>query len=294
MATTLSPAQISDFIENGFLKIESGFPAEVAHEWAGTAFDRLGIDADDKSTWNVDRVHMPGSRSVGVAEFAPKVWAAACELCGGEDRVVSPWKWGNGFIVNLGERSSEPWQAASAECPGWHKDGDFFLHFLDSPEQGLLTLVLWTDVVHQGGPTYLAADSVGVIARYMANHPEGVEPNGFDFKARIRECERFTEATGKAGDVYLIHPYAMHAVSQNILRVARIITNPPITLREPMQFDRPDGAYSPVERAVLAGLGVERYSFTPAAERRKIIPGRLVEQARLAAEEAARAAARAS
>jgi hypothetical protein len=76
--------------------------------------------------------------------------------------------------------------------------------------------------------------------------------------------------------------------------VARIITNPPITLREPMQFDRPDGAYSPVERAVLAGLGVERYPFSPAAERRKIIPGRLVEQARLAAEEAARAAARAS
>jgi hypothetical protein len=41
---------------------------------------------------------------------------------------------------------------------------DFFRHFLDSPEQALLTLVLWTDMLPKGGGTFVAADSVPVVA----------------------------------------------------------------------------------------------------------------------------------
>ncbi|MCG9894582.1 MAG: hypothetical protein MH204_03790, partial [Fimbriimonadaceae bacterium] len=146
------------------------------------------------------------------------------------------------------------------------------------------------DVIHQGGPTYLAADSVGVIARFLADRPEGVLPGEFGFKDLIRECSRFEEATGLAGDVYLIHPYALHAVSQNILRRLRIITNPPITLREPMQFHRTDGAYSPVEQAILEGLGVQSLDYRPAAPREKVVPARVAAQEKLMDEERARAA----
>jgi hypothetical protein len=55
---------------------------------------------------------------------------------------------------------------------GWHKDGDFFRHFLVSAEQALLTFVLWTDMLHKGGGTFVAADSVPVVARFLAEHPD--------------------------------------------------------------------------------------------------------------------------
>lgn len=34
-----------------------------------------------------------------------------------------------------------------------------------------------------------------------------------------------------------------------------------------MTLNRPDGDYSPVESAVLRGLGVDRYDFQPTGER---------------------------
>jgi hypothetical protein len=71
--------------------------------------------------------------------------------------------------------------------------------------------------------------------------------------------------------------------------VARLITNPPIALREPMRFDRPDP--SPVELAVLRALGVERLDYRPTGERERVVPERVLRQQRMAAEERAHLAA---
>jgi hypothetical protein len=63
------------------------------------------------------------------------------------------------------------------------------------------------------------------------------------------------EATGKVGDVYLMHPLTLHSASENLLRIPRVITNPPVVLKEPFNFDRPDGRYSLVEKKTLRELG---------------------------------------
>jgi ectoine hydroxylase-related dioxygenase (phytanoyl-CoA dioxygenase family) len=184
--------------------------------------------------------------------------------------------------------SDRPWQPPSSAVGGWHKDGDFFRHFLDSPEQALLTFVLWTDMLPKGGGTFVAADSVPVVARFLAEHPAGVLPGDFDYAKLIGQCRDFTEMTGRAGDVVLLHPYSLHATSQNVLGVSRMITNPALALHEPMNFNRPDADdFSLVERAVLRGLGVDRLDFVPAAPRQGLVPERVRrQQARSAAEEA--------
>jgi hypothetical protein len=234
---------------------------------------------------------MPGHRELAVKQFAPKAWDAVCDLVGGEERIAQPYTWGDGFIVNLREGADRPWSPASARSTGWHKDGDFFRHFLDSPEQGLLTLVLWSDVQHQGGATFVAADSVGPVARYLAAHPEGVLPKEFPIPELIGQCEEFVEATGRVGDVFLLHPYVLHAKAQNVLRRPRFITNPPVHLAAPMRFDRPDpDDFSLVERAILDGIGVESYEFRPTAPRESVVPERVRRQARMKAEEEARLA----
>ncbi len=288
----LTDEQVEHFLERGHVTLRGCFPREVAREWTNRAFVRLGYDRNDAATWQEKRIHMPSLEHVDVKEFAPAVWDAACDLLGGEERIQQPYRWGDGFICNLGIGADRAWEPPSAQVKGWHKDGDFFCHFLDSPEQGLLTLVLWTDIAPQGGGTFVACDSVPVVARFLAEHPEGVRPNEFDFKELVGQCHDFIEATGEAGDVVLLHPYVLHATSQNHGGLARLITNPPIHLREPMNFNRADATdFSLVERAVLRGLGVEKLDFVPTAPRERIVPERVKKQQGVIDAEKARLAA---
>jgi hypothetical protein len=287
----LADEQIDFFLVHGYVTIPECFTRTDAQPWLDEAWIRLGFDPHDPATWREKRVHMPSRRRVEVKAFAPKAWRAACELLGGEERIEQPYTWGDGFIVNSGLGADRPWEPPSASAPGWHKDGDFFRHFLDSPEQGLLTLVLWSDIEPRGGGTFVAADSVGPVARLLAGRPEGILPDEFDYDALIAQCDQFVETTGRLGDVVLLHPYVLHAVSQNHRGTARFITNPPITLREPMRFDRSDPAeHSPVERAVLRALGVERLRFAPTRTRERIVPERERRQRRMRDEEHARLA----
>jgi hypothetical protein len=285
----LTHEHIEHFLARGYVVLHECFTREAARSLTDATFTRLGYDPDDPSTWREAVIHMPAHRRVDVKAFAPRVWGAVCDLLGGEERIQQPYSWGDGFIVNLREGAERPWEPPSPRTPGWHKDGDFFRHFLDSPEQGLLTLVLWSDIQPRGGATFVAADSVPVVARFLAQHPEGVLPNEFDHQALINQCNHFVEATGQVGDVYLLHPYVLHAKSQNLLGIPRLITNPPVHLREPMSFNRPDPAeFSPVELAVLRGLGVERLDFQPAAPRERVVPPRVARQQKMMEEEKAR------
>jgi hypothetical protein len=296
----LTTEQAEQFVEHGYVAIRGCFSREAAAEYTSSIWTRLGYEPADPSTWDEPSIHMPSHRTIDIRTFAPKAWGAVCDLLGGAER-VAPYEWNDAFIVNLREGAQRPWEAASPAAPGWHKDGDFFRHFLDSPEQGLLTLVLWSDVRHQGGATFVAADSVGPVARFLAAHPEGVyppripwtgrspEPAVFPWDELIGQCGEFVEATGEVGDVYLLHPFILHAKAQNVLRVPRYITNPPVHLLEPMRFDHDHPSL--VEQAVLRGLGVERYAFTAAGPRERLVPERVGEQETRKQAEMARLAA---
>ena len=281
--STLSSAQIEQFLARGFLKIEGAVARDVALEWGARGWNRIGADADDVATWTRERHHLPYENRFSVREHAPAAYEAAAQLAGA-DWNCPDWDWGDAFIFNLGDKSGAPWQAPADLERGWHSDGDFFQHYLDSPEQALLTIVLWTDVKPYGGATYLACDSVGVMARYLAAHPEGVAPNGFPFLELKNQCHDFEEATGRAGDVFLMHPLLLHSASRNQTRAQRIISNPVSYLKLPMNFNRENPAnFSLVERAVLKGLGVEKYNFQPTGSRERIVPQREINERKMKA-----------
>jgi hypothetical protein len=289
----LTGEQAEHFLERGFVTVRGAFDAADAQQWLDDAWTRFGYDRNDPGSWTEKRIHLSARSHVDARTFAPAAWRSAMELAGGEQRVRLPWQWGNSFIANLGVGDDRPWQPPSPAAGGWHKDGDFFRHFLDSPEQALLTFVLWTDMLPKGGGTFVAADSVPVVARFLAEHPEGVLPGDFDFAELIGQCRDFVEMTGEAGDVVLLHPYTLHATSQNVLGVSRMITNPAMALREPMNFNRPNADdFSLVEQAILRGLGVDRLDFVPTRPRESVVPERVRKQrAREAAENARLAAA---
>jgi hypothetical protein len=125
------------------------------------------------------------------------------------------------------------------------------------------------------------------VARFLADHPEGVDPNAFG--PLIHECKEFVEFTGKTGDVVLLHPFMMHASSSNPSGRARFITNPPVSFTAPMNFNRANwNDHSLVEKAVLRGLGVERLDFQPTAPREAIVPERVRRQQKMLEEQQAR------
>jgi len=69
--------------------------------------------------------------------------------------------------------------------------------------------------------------------------------------------ESFYEMTGHIGDVVLMHPFMLHSVSKNLLRTLRVITNPPVSLKEPFRLNRDNpGDYSLVELKTLKDLGM--------------------------------------
>jgi len=284
----LGDADIEHFLTHGFVQLTDCFdtaPGSLADRWVKESWARNGISFDDPAAWPNDRIHMPGPEWVSVRDFAPRALAAMGELCGGADRILQEVTWSNGFVANYGWGRDKEWAPPGRQAGDWHKDGDFFTHFLDSPEQGLLLIVLFTDINPRGGGTFIACDSVAPVARYLAAHPEGVSPAGFPGNELIGECHDLRETTGRAGDVFLLHPFLLHTPSYNHRSEARLMINPPVHLREPMCFDRrADGsAYSVVELAVLRALDAAHYDFQPAGPRSKIIPPRMANEAKLQA-----------
>jgi hypothetical protein len=61
-------------------------------------------------------------------------------------------------------------------------------------------------------------------------------------------------ATGKAGTVYLCHPFLVHAAQMHRGMVPRFMAQPPLHPSETFQLDRRDGDYSPVEIAIRQAL----------------------------------------
>jgi hypothetical protein len=62
-------------------------------------------------------------------------------------------------------------------------------------------------------------------------------------------------ATGRPGDVYLCHPFLIHAAQRHRGREPRFMAQPPLDPVAPLELRRDDGGSSPVELAVLRGLG---------------------------------------
>jgi len=133
----LSAVDMENFLERGFVHLTNCFdtaPGSVAHRWVQESWLRSGFSPSDRSTWPNDKIHMPSTERIPVRDFSPYAFAVMCELCGGEERMAANITWGNSFIANYGFGRDKEWVPPGPGIGGWHVDGDFFLHFLDSPE----------------------------------------------------------------------------------------------------------------------------------------------------------------
>ncbi|KAJ6006140.1 hypothetical protein N7451_004084 [Penicillium sp. IBT 35674x] len=132
----------------------------------------------------------------------------------------------------------------------------------------------------------VCADSVKQMARFLKFR----KPKGDFYNSILEKCQDFHEMTSNVGDVILLQPLMVHSQSINSLRIPRIITNPPVSLNEPFDFDRKDPSqYSLVERNTFQDIGKGRLrGWKIKGGREFIVPERLKEQEEMKVQELGR------
>jgi len=259
-ARALSDAQIQQFIQDGFVRIDRAFPRELADEGREIMWRDLPCDRNDPATWTKPVIRLPG---YGQEPFRKAVNTPI--LHAAFDQIVGKGRWrprdGLGTFPVRFPHPDDPGDA------GWHVDLSFAGEDCDPNEQrdfsawrvnvtsrgrALLMLFLFSDVGEQDAPTRIRVGSHFDMARFLA-------PAGEAGLSRLVLDQMGAErpqalATGEAGTVYLCHPFLVHAAQRHRGSVPRFMAQPPLHPAEPFRLHREDGDYSPVEIAIRQAL----------------------------------------
>lgn len=204
------------------------------------------------------------TQKVRMRDFAPDLWSVCETLLGGTDKVEEAWLT-NGVVANIGPNPEQ--------TLGWHVDGDFFQHYLDSPEQGLLMIVLWTNVADTSGPTLVLPDSVRPVAEALHGASGGCAQMSLPYPEIAAKHLSVTPLTGQAGDVFIMHPFMVHSASPMVDQGIRLISNP--VIRRKVPFGLRDGGDCPVSAYTLSQLRVNSVDLPSRTTNDWVVPPRL-------------------
>jgi Phytanoyl-CoA dioxygenase (PhyH) len=211
MGAVLSEEEIEGFVRDGFVHLDQAFPSDLAGRCVEELWSQLGVDRDDPSSWTQPVVRIPGSAH-------PDLVAAinAPRLVGAIDDLLGPRAWqrraGYGTFPVRFPSDIDPGDT------GWHVDGSFgdppwYRVNLASRGRALLLLMLFTDVTERDAPTRIKRGSHHDVARALVDLPaDGVALLPAEHAPASLE-HPVDLATGHAGDVYLCHPFLVHAAS---------------------------------------------------------------------------------
>lgn len=252
MTEVLTAQQIAEFIANGYVRIDNAFDTNLASEARTILWKDTGCDPHDQSTWtrpvirlgmytqqpfiesaNTNKLHMAFDQLVGRGSWIP------CKSMGTFPvRFPSPQHPGDtGWHVDVSFPGADP-----ADYFSWRSN-------IHSKGRALLMLFLFSDTGEHDAPTCILRGSHQHIARLLADKGE----QGLSFMelaGMVAQPPSLTEtlAIGKAGTVYLCHPFIVHSAQAHTGTEPRFMAQPPLLLRDKLH---PDSA---VEQAIQLAL----------------------------------------
>jgi hypothetical protein len=254
----LEPPELERFIREGYLVVRAAFPTDLAEECRRSAAQQLEIDLASPNTWR-----RPVVRGVPTGDCFRR--AANCpRLLDAVGQLVNPDAWQTrpnlgAFVVRF-PSEEDPGDA------GWHIDSSFqspgdprwFVNYR-SKERALLLLCLITDVGMDDAPSRLLPGSHLEMARLLAPAGEEGLPGAYGGQESeiplpaSRSGEVF--ATGSAGDVFVCHPFLVHAASwPHRGEQPRFLAQPPITVSNGLDLDGRLNRLSPVARTIRLAI----------------------------------------
>ncbi|SKB81192.1 phytanoyl-CoA dioxygenase family protein [Dyadobacter psychrophilus] len=254
MEAALDNKQINDFINKGFVRIDNAFSQGIAEAARDILWADLGLDRHDPASWKkpVVRLGMYTQEPFVLSANSPVLHRAYDQLVGANNW-LPPRAMGT-FPIRF-PSDEDPGDA------GWHVDagfpgadpGNFFNWRINvhSKGRGLLMLFLYSDVETHDAPTRIRVGSHLDVARLLL--PKG--DDGLGFMEVAGELDKLPVreevlATGKAGTVYLCHPFLVHAAQPHHGQNPKFMAQPPLLLRNELHIH----GESPVEEAIRLAI----------------------------------------
>ncbi len=254
----LTTEQINSFIFNGFIKIENAFSTKIAEECRTILWEATLCDPNNAESWTQPVVR------IGELGFEPfKKAANTSILHNAFDQLVGKGNWLP--RVTLGSFPIRFPCKEQANDTGWHVDASFAgedaSNYFEwriniwSKARGLLMLFLFSDVTEHDAPTVIKVGSHFEVAKIL--EPEGEKGLSFlELTQRINTISTREKsfAIGKAGTVYLCHPFIVHAAQNHYGTEPKFMAQPALLTKKSFNISKIDNELCPVEKAILIGL----------------------------------------
>jgi len=258
MSDILSEKEIEQFIHDGFVRIDNSFSKEIADAALDILWKDLPCDRSNSSTWTepVIRLGMYTQEPFIESVNTPKLHNAFNQLIGAD-------KWINCRSVGTfpvrfpsGQQPNDTGKHVDASFPG--NDPGNYLEWrvnLKSKGRALLMLILYSDVNENDAPTVIYKGSHIDVARLLSTEGD----LGLSFMELANKLEGLpqsqeTYATGRAGTVYLCHPFMVHSAQPHRGSTPKFMAQPPLLLRGELSISDSEVGYTPVEQAIRLGL----------------------------------------
>jgi len=258
MADIFEKKDIEQFVDEGFIRIDNAFSPEIADEavdilWKDIPFARYTPDS-----WVEPVVRL------GMYTQQPFIDSVnTTRLHAAFDALIGPHRWipcrsVGTFPVRFPseKQPNDTGKHVDASFPGDNRDN--YLEWrvnVKSKGRALLMLVLYSDVNESDAPTVLYRKSHMDVARLL--YPEGDAGLSFmDLAGRLDGLPKRQPAfaTGKAGTVYLCHPFMVHAAQAHRGDNPKFMAQPPLLLKDELVIDGGKATYTPVEDAIRRAL----------------------------------------
>ncbi|MCF6407231.1 hypothetical protein L3C95_30330 [Chitinophaga filiformis] len=260
MSEILSEKEIAQFITDGFVRIDNAFPQAVASAVLDLLWKDLPFDRENPNSWTepVVRLGMYTQQPFVDSVNTSKLHAAFNQLIGADKWI--PCQSVGTFPVRFpsDKQPNDIGKHVDASFPG--NDASNYFEWrvnIKSKGRALLMLVLYSDVTDLDAPTVIYKRSHLDVARLL--HQEG--DAGLSFIDLARSLDTLPEqenvsAIGKAGTVYLCHPFLVHSAQAHKGNIPKFMAQPPLLLRKELTITDSDVGYAPVEQAIRLALGL--------------------------------------
>ena len=249
------------FVRDGYVAIRGAVDAgtvAACRELIWTAMEQRGVRRDDPGSWPplVEGMADLAGEPFVAAYMAPALTAAYDELIG-SGRWLPSADMGESVVVRFpaeDERANAGYHIEGSYAP---PDGEWNAGWVNvrSRARGLLGLFLFTDVGRYDAPTRLMCGSHLAVPRFLAPYGEAGTDSDAEFWRPSVLCLNAAHATGKAGDVFLCHPFIVHTATWPHRGAGpRMIAQPAVNAPDGFVLDGSDP--SPVARAIVNGLAL--------------------------------------
>lgn len=258
MSEILTKEEIEQFILDGFVRIDNAFSQDLAAAALDILWDDLPCNKSNSATWTdpVIRLGMYTDQPFIDSINTAKLKNAFNQLVG-----VDRW-------IPCRSVGTFPVRFPSVQVPndtGKHVDASFpgtdprnYLEWrvnIKSKGRALLMLVLYSDVSEADAPTVVYKGSHLDVARILSKEDNW----GLSFMELAGKVEALPKreevyATGKAGTVYLCHPFLVHSAQAHRGSTPKFMAQPPLLLKRELSIGDTDVDHTPIEQAICMAL----------------------------------------